>query len=176
MFWNCGSTNFAIRSTRRTCIASFTPFGNCRGSYYPRACPQTERLTSASMAARHIAHWVCPDSGLCAALLIRGLKRTECLLEDNKYEFPRTYPGPGHRWHQTLGSSGILAGFFFLCSDEKTKKSLQLYSFPAWGSECYLLVKRFHISAGVWLLTAQTGSIFLSFSRISFPNTVLLKS
>jgi len=49
---------------------------------------------------------------LCAALLIRGLKRTGCLLEET-----RTYPGPGHRWHQMLGSSGILAGFFFLCSD-----------------------------------------------------------
>lgn len=92
----------------------------------------------------------------------------------------RTYPGPGHQWHQILGSSGILAGFFFLCSDEKTKKSLKLYSFPAWGSECYLLVKKFHITAGVWLQTAQAGSIFpsigLSVSHISFPNTVLLKS
>ena len=49
---------------------------------------------------------------LYAALLIRALKRTGCLLEET-----RTYPGPGHRWHQMLGSSGILAGFFFLCSD-----------------------------------------------------------
>lgn len=139
--------------------------------------PDWKMVTGSSMGAGHITHRACPDSELCAPLLIRELKVIKWLLKKNKYEFP--YPVPGHQWYQTLGSPDIPARFFFHCSDKKRNKKLWiflLYSLVIWRLFTGELISHQH-----WGLPSDCPgrlyipSLWLSFCHFSFLTTVRLR-